>query len=106
MRSPSGPSAGSTLAGQELMTSGGPRGPPAGGRLGGQELMTGGGPGGPVVVASRHGATAEIGAALARELAAGAAGVSAVAVPASHRPDPTPFDAVVLGSAVYAGRWL
>ena len=63
-----------------------------------------------VVVASRHGATAEIGAALARSIAesdAGrAAGLAAVPVPADHRPDPAPFDAVLLGSAVYVGRWL
>ncbi len=63
-----------------------------------------------VVVASRHGATAEIAAALAtgiRESASGqATGIAAVAVPVEHRPDPGAFDAVVLGSAVYAGRWL
>ena len=63
-----------------------------------------------VVVASRHGATAEIADALARGLAGGpagaAAGMSAVVVPAQHRPNPASFDAVVLGSAVYAGRWL
>jgi menaquinone-dependent protoporphyrinogen oxidase len=34
------------------------------------------------------------------------AGLSAVTVPARQRPDPASFDAVVLGSAVYAGRWL
>jgi menaquinone-dependent protoporphyrinogen oxidase len=63
-----------------------------------------------VVVASRHGSTAEIGAALAHDIgasdAATAAGLTAVAVPADQRPDPGAFDAVVLGSAVYAGRWL
>lgn len=63
-----------------------------------------------VVVASRHGATAEIGAALARDIggcdAGRSAGLAAVAVPVEHRPDPGAFDAVVLGSAVYAGRWL
>jgi len=63
-----------------------------------------------VVVASKHGATAEIGDALARGLAdapAGrTAGLTALAVPAQQRPDPASFDAVVLGSAVYAGRWL
>ena len=63
-----------------------------------------------VVVASRHGSTAEIAAALARGVAdcpAGrAAGLSAIAVPAQQRPAPTSFDGVVLGSAVYAGRWL
>ena len=63
-----------------------------------------------VVVASRHGSTAEIAAALARGAAdcpAGrAVGLSAIAVPAQQRPAPTSFDGVVLGSAVYAGRWL
>jgi menaquinone-dependent protoporphyrinogen oxidase len=63
-----------------------------------------------VVVASRHGATAEIADALARSLAespAGrAAGLTAVAVPAAQLPNPGPFDGVLLGSAVYAGRWL
>jgi menaquinone-dependent protoporphyrinogen oxidase len=63
-----------------------------------------------VVVASRHGATAEIADALARSMADGAAGraaaLSAVVVPARQMYDPVPFDAVVLGSAVYAGSWL
>jgi menaquinone-dependent protoporphyrinogen oxidase len=63
-----------------------------------------------VTVASRHGATAEIGAALARALgecdAGRSAGLAVAAVPVQERPDPAPFDAVVLGSAVYAGRWL
>ena len=63
-----------------------------------------------VVVASKHGATAEIGTALARALAdsdAGrAAGLEAVSLPVEQRPDPAPYDAVVLGSAVYVGRWL
>jgi menaquinone-dependent protoporphyrinogen oxidase len=63
-----------------------------------------------VVVASRHGATAEIADRLARELADSPAGrgaaLSALAVPAHRAPDPAPFDGVVLGSAVYAGRWL
>jgi menaquinone-dependent protoporphyrinogen oxidase len=76
------------------------------------------GPGNPVSVqrlsvlvtwASKHGATSDIAAALARDLqecAAGrAGGVVACAVPVQQRPDPTGFDAVVLGSAVYVGRW-
>jgi menaquinone-dependent protoporphyrinogen oxidase len=62
------------------------------------------------VVASRHGGTADIAAALARGAAgcpAGRdAGLSAIAVPATRRTSPTSFAAVVLGSAVYAGRWL
>jgi len=63
-----------------------------------------------VIVASRHGATAEIGAALARAIeesdAGRAAGLAAVPMPVDRHPDPAPFDAVVVGSAVYAGRWL
>ena len=62
-----------------------------------------------VVVASRHGATAEIGRELARSLSSpsGESGkLAAVAIPASQLPDPSAFDAVILGSAVYAGRWL
>jgi menaquinone-dependent protoporphyrinogen oxidase len=63
-----------------------------------------------VVVASKHGATTEIAEALARSMAdcpAGrAAALSAVVIAAQQRPDPAPFDAVLIGSAVYAGRWL
>jgi menaquinone-dependent protoporphyrinogen oxidase len=63
-----------------------------------------------VVVASKHGATAEIADALARGLtdspAGTAAGLSAVTVAAKRRPNPLLYDAVLLGSAVYAGRWL
>jgi len=62
-----------------------------------------------VTWASKHGATAEIAAAVARglqESAAGrAGGLVATAVPVDQRPDPARFDAVVLGSAVYLGRW-
>jgi menaquinone-dependent protoporphyrinogen oxidase len=63
-----------------------------------------------VVVASRHGATAEIGRRLALDLAACGDGrrtdLTAVSVTAEQLLDPAPFDAVVLGSAVYAGSWL
>jgi menaquinone-dependent protoporphyrinogen oxidase len=63
-----------------------------------------------IVVASKHGATAEIGAGLARALADSevgrAAGLEAVSLPVEQRPDPAPYEAVVLGSAVYLGRWL
>jgi menaquinone-dependent protoporphyrinogen IX oxidase len=63
-----------------------------------------------VVVASKHGATAELGAALARALAdcpSGRAGsMEAVYVPVEQRPDPATYDAIVVGSAVYVGRWL
>jgi menaquinone-dependent protoporphyrinogen IX oxidase len=63
-----------------------------------------------VVAASRHGSTAEIAAAIARSLqesgAGRAVGLTAAAESVDHRPDQALFDAVVLGSAVYAGRWL
>ena len=54
-----------------------------------------------VTAASKHGATAEIARAIAEELTA--AGVDAVLPPADAHPDG--YDGVVLGSAVYAGRW-
>lgn len=57
-----------------------------------------------ITVASRHGATAEIGAEIARCL--DGSGAAAVAIPVEQRPDPAAFDAVIIGSAVYAGRWL
>jgi menaquinone-dependent protoporphyrinogen oxidase len=63
-----------------------------------------------VAAASKHGSTHEIAAALAgflQESAAGrASGVTARAVHLEQLPDPTGYDAVVLGSAVYVGRWL
>jgi menaquinone-dependent protoporphyrinogen oxidase len=58
-----------------------------------------------VTAASRHGATGEIAVALARAIGDGQ-DVEAVVFPVGQRPEPGPFDAVVLGSAVYAGRWL
>ena len=63
-----------------------------------------------VTFASRHGATREIAATVVRCLiesrAGGCAGVFAVLAPVQRRPDPRGFDAVVLGSALYDGRWL
>lgn len=63
-----------------------------------------------VAVASRHGATREIAEAVARWLpetdAGRASGLTAVAVPVEQQPDPARYAAVVLGSAVYFGRWL
>ncbi|MDT0274782.1 flavodoxin domain-containing protein [Blastococcus sp. DSM 46792] len=63
-----------------------------------------------VVFAGLHGSTREIAARLARSLTCSGAGrrigLTAALVPAQQRPDPAPFDAVVLGSAVYGGRWL
>jgi menaquinone-dependent protoporphyrinogen oxidase len=63
-----------------------------------------------VTTASKHGSTHEIADELARVLPGTRAGrdvgLTAVAVPVESDPDPASFDAVVLGSAVYAGRWL
>ncbi len=63
-----------------------------------------------VVVASRHGATAEIADLLVHDLMAGPeasrAELTAHAVDAGSAPPPDRYDAVLLGSAVYAGRWL
>lgn len=57
-----------------------------------------------ISVASKHGATGEIGDILAAVL--GAAGIEVE----ERRPQDVdsiePYDAVILGSAVYAGRWL
>jgi len=63
-----------------------------------------------VTVASRHGATRDIARAIGDRLETGSAGVAAgllaVVLPVEQRPDPRAYDAVILGSAVYAGRWL
>ena len=63
-----------------------------------------------VVVASRHGATREIAAVLARRLRRSlpcpSGGVPVALLPVHSRPDPAGHDAVVLGSPVYDGRWL
>jgi len=59
-----------------------------------------------VTAATRHGSTGEIAVALARTIHDPRQEIEAVFFPVEQRPDPTPFDAVVLGSAVYAGRWL
>jgi menaquinone-dependent protoporphyrinogen oxidase len=63
-----------------------------------------------VTAASKHGATQEIAEHLARCLQDSPAGrrcaLVAVSVPIERHPDPARYDAVVLASAVYAGRWL
>jgi menaquinone-dependent protoporphyrinogen oxidase len=63
-----------------------------------------------VMAASRHGATSEIAGALAAALTGSDVGrlarLQAVVASCDQRPDPTRYDAVVLGSAVYLGRWL
>jgi menaquinone-dependent protoporphyrinogen oxidase len=62
-----------------------------------------------VVVATKHGSTREIAQAIAKDLADGEDGralrLTAVLQEAEHAPSPAGFDAVVVGSAVYAGRW-
>jgi menaquinone-dependent protoporphyrinogen oxidase len=57
-----------------------------------------------VTVATRHGATAEIGAIIARVLRL--RGMEATELPPDDVDDVSAYDAVVVGSAVYTGRWL
>jgi menaquinone-dependent protoporphyrinogen oxidase len=57
-----------------------------------------------VVTASKHGATAEIGAAIADELRQQGLEVTLAGV--SEQPEVGSYEAIVLGSGVYAGRWM
>jgi menaquinone-dependent protoporphyrinogen oxidase len=57
-----------------------------------------------VSAASRHGATTEVAAAIAASLAT--AGLEAVVATPSDVASVEGFDAAVIGSGVYAGRWL
>ncbi len=57
-----------------------------------------------VSVASRHGATSEIGGALARRLRG--RGLDVTTLPPESVTELEPYDAIVLGSAVYMGHWL
>lgn len=57
-----------------------------------------------VTAASKHDATGEIAEAIGQTLSDH--GVEAVVTPPGEAPGPEGFDAVVLGSAVYAGHWL
>jgi menaquinone-dependent protoporphyrinogen IX oxidase len=63
-----------------------------------------------VTAASKHGSTMEMATFLARALQESAAGqrcgLTAEALPIERRPDAARYDAVVLASAVYGGRWL
>ncbi len=56
-----------------------------------------------VAYASMHGATAEIARVIGEELTR--AGLEAEVRPAADEPDVRGFDAVVLGSGIYAGSW-
>jgi menaquinone-dependent protoporphyrinogen oxidase len=56
-----------------------------------------------VAYATKHGATGEIAEKIGQVL--GQAGLDADVLPADQVSDLAPYDAVVLGSAVYAGRW-
>jgi menaquinone-dependent protoporphyrinogen oxidase len=62
-----------------------------------------------VVVATKHGATHGIAEAIAHELTDGPVGqelgLTALLQEAEHAPGPAGFDAVIVGSAVYVGRW-
>ncbi len=57
-----------------------------------------------ISVASRHGGTTEIADAIARVL--GEAGLEARSIPPGAVSSIEGYDAVILGSAVYMGRWL
>jgi menaquinone-dependent protoporphyrinogen oxidase len=57
-----------------------------------------------VTAATRHGSTEEIAALIARVLRL--RGMDTIELPAADVEDMSEYDAVVLGSAVYAGHWL
>lgn len=57
-----------------------------------------------IVTASKHGSTKGIGEELAKEL--DRHHVEVVQAEAEGAPSPVGFDAVILGSAVYMGRWI
>jgi menaquinone-dependent protoporphyrinogen oxidase len=59
-----------------------------------------------VTAASRHGSTAEIATELAKALRGALPGIGVDVVPPTRVGDLADYDAVVLGSAVYFGRWL
>ena len=57
-----------------------------------------------ITASSKHGATGEIAAEIGRVL--GDRGIDAVVIPLTDVGDVAGFDAFVVGSAVYAGRWM
>ncbi len=56
-----------------------------------------------VLHASRMGSTADIAQAVSDRL--GSRGVITTLLAAPAAPDPTGYDAVIIGSALYVGRW-
>ena len=56
-----------------------------------------------IVHASKLGGTAEIAEAIGSKLTE--LGIESVVAPASDRPHPAKFDAVIVGGALYANRW-
>jgi len=59
-----------------------------------------------VTTASRHGATGEIGVEIGKALRGALPGAAVDVVPVERMSGVEGYDAVVLGSAVYLGRWL
>jgi len=59
-----------------------------------------------VTAASRHGSTAEIATELGKALRGALPGVGVDVVPPTRVGDLADYDAVIVGSAVYFGRWL
>lgn len=57
-----------------------------------------------VTWATKHGGTAEIGEAIAEELRA--KDLEVMALPAEDAPPPDEFEAVIIGSGAYMGKWL
>ena len=57
-----------------------------------------------VAAASKHGATAEIADRIGEVLGGG--GLEVTVTPADHAHDVEGYEAVILGSAVYTGRWM
>jgi menaquinone-dependent protoporphyrinogen oxidase len=57
-----------------------------------------------IVHASRHGATRGIAERIGEVLRS--EGIEATVAPAAQAPDPAPFDAVIVGGAVYMGSWV
>lgn len=57
-----------------------------------------------IIVDGKHGSTLEIANAIQRELSA--RGILTTVARPAEAPAPTPFDVVILGSAIYMGRWM